>query len=138
VPDVRPYLEGAAAFVVPIRIGGGTRLKIYEAMAMGKAVVSTAVGAEGLPVTSGADVLLADDPQPFADAVVSLLECPETAAQLGRRASDWVRGEFGWGRVAERFAEICAAAARDWHSRGGAAPPLASHPRNRSSLVSLT
>lgn len=111
VPDVRPYLERAAAFIVPIRIGGGTRLKIYEAMAMGKAVVSTAVGAEGLPVTSGTDVLLADDPQPFADAVVSLLESPEMAAQLGRRAAEWVRAEFGWGHVAQRFAEICAASA---------------------------
>ena len=127
VPDVRPYLERAAAFVVPIRIGGGTRLKIYEAMAMGKAVVSTAVGAEGLPVTSGTDALLADDPQPFADAVVSLLESPEAAAQLGRRAQEWVRAEFGWARVAQRFADICESAARDWHDgrasgsgRGGA------------------
>ena len=119
VPDVRPYLERAAAFVVPIRIGGGTRLKIYEAMAMGKAVVSTAVGAEGLPVTSGSDVLLADDPRSFAEALVSLLESPEMAAQLGHRAQEWVRAEFGWGRVAQRFAEICGAAARDWQSRGG-------------------
>jgi glycosyltransferase involved in cell wall biosynthesis len=123
VPDVRPYLERAAAFVVPIRIGGGTRLKIYEAMAMGKAVVSTAVGAEGLPVTSGTDALLADDPQPFADAVLSLLESPEDAAAMGHRAQDWVRAEFGWGRVAQRFADICESAARDWHAtgRGGSA-----------------
>jgi sugar transferase (PEP-CTERM/EpsH1 system associated) len=124
VPDVRPYLERAAAFVVPIRIGGGTRLKIYEAMAMGKAVVSTAVGAEGLPVTSGTDVLLADDPQPFADAVISLLESPETAAELGRRAQEWVRAEFGWAMVARRFAEICETAAHEWRTTGrGASGP---------------
>ena len=63
VDDVRPYMRDAAVYIVPLRIGGGTRLKIFEAMAMGKAVVSTTVGAEGLPVTDGEHLLLADDPR---------------------------------------------------------------------------
>src|SRR5207237_3262310 len=70
VDDVRPYLQQAAVYVVPLRIGGGTRLKIFEAMAMGRAVVSTTVGAEGLAVTDGQHLLLADGPANFARAVV--------------------------------------------------------------------
>ena len=62
VDDVRPYMRDAAVYIVPLRIGGGTRLKIFEAMAMGKAVVSTTIGAEGLPVTDGEHVMLADEP----------------------------------------------------------------------------
>ncbi len=77
VPDTRPWLAPAALVVVPLRIGGGTRIKIFEAMAMGKAVVSTSLGAEGLPVTSGDDVLLADTPAEFAEAVIGLLENSE-------------------------------------------------------------
>ena len=71
VDDVRPHIAAGAVYVVPLRIGGGTRLKIFEAMAMGKAVVSTTIGAEGLPVTPGRDVLIADDPRAFAQAVVA-------------------------------------------------------------------
>ncbi|MGH9936633.1 MAG: glycosyltransferase, partial [Blastocatellia bacterium] len=70
VESVTDHLRQAAVFVVPLRIGGGTRLKIYEAMAMRKAVVSTTVGAEGLDVNHGRDILLADDPQTFADYVI--------------------------------------------------------------------
>jgi sugar transferase (PEP-CTERM/EpsH1 system associated) len=129
VPDVRPYLERAAAFVVPIRIGGGTRLKIFEAMSMGKPVVSTAVGAEGLPVVHGETALIADEPQAMADAVVSLLTDPESAATLGRRADEWVRAEFGWGRVAAIFAETCAAVARARKGGNGATRVPAGAPR---------
>src|SRR5208282_1666566 len=73
VPSVADYLRDATVVVVPLRIGGGTRLKIYEAMAMGKAVVSTSIGAEGLDVRSGRDLILADDPAAFAEAILSLL-----------------------------------------------------------------
>ena len=73
VDDVRPHVRKAAVYIVPLRIGGGTRLKIFEAMSMGKAIVSTTVGAEGLPVTDGEHLLLADEPQRFARAVVRLL-----------------------------------------------------------------
>lgn len=107
VEDVRPYMERAAAYIVPLRIGGGTRLKIFEAMAMEKPIVSTSVGAEGLPVKPETDILLADTPETFAAAVVRVLEDEEFAFHLGRRSAKLVREQFGWNRVARRFAEIC-------------------------------
>jgi glycosyltransferase involved in cell wall biosynthesis len=107
VPDVRPYLERAAAFVVPIRIGGGTRLKIYEAMAMEKPIVSTSIGAEGLPVANGEEILLADTPESFADAVVGLLRQEDRATEIGKRAAAKVREQCGWDTVADSFAAIC-------------------------------
>ena len=107
VDDVRPYMERAAAYVVPLRIGGGTRLKIYEAMAMEKAIVSTTIGAEGLPIKDGAELLLADTAEAFADAVVSVLKDTPLANALGTRAAATVREQFGWQRVAERFGRIC-------------------------------
>ncbi|HEX6643191.1 MAG TPA: glycosyltransferase, partial [Gemmatimonadales bacterium] len=111
VPDVRPYIERSGVFVVPLRIGGGTRLKIFEAMGMERAVVSTTVGAEGLPVTDGEEIVLADEPDAFAGAVVGLLEAPDRAARIGASAAQLVRSSFGWDRVAEIFAEQCAGAA---------------------------
>ncbi len=107
VEDVRPYIERAAVYVVPIRIGGGTRLKIYEAMAMEKPVVSTTVGAEGLPLVDGQHILLADSPDAFADAVVRLLRDPVGARDLASRGATYVRERFGWDRVAATFSEIC-------------------------------
>jgi sugar transferase (PEP-CTERM/EpsH1 system associated) len=107
VDDVRPYMERAAAYVVPLRVGGGTRLKIFEAMAMEKAIVSTSIGAEGLPVTGGAELLLADTPEAFAAAVVKVLQNPTFAQEMAQRAAMLVRAEFGWQKVAERFANVC-------------------------------
>jgi glycosyltransferase involved in cell wall biosynthesis len=104
-------MERAAAYVVPLRIGGGTRLKIYEAMAMEKAIVSTTVGAEGLPVSDGNELRLADTPETFAAAVIELLKNPDKARALGQRAAQTVREKFGWAGVAKRFAEICEATA---------------------------
>src|SRR4029079_15048618 len=86
VDDVRPYVRDAAVYVVPLRIGGGTRLKIFEAMAMSKAVVSTTVGAEGLAVRNGEHVLLADEPDAFARAVVALLRDVERRRRLEQAA----------------------------------------------------
>jgi len=108
VDDVRPYMDNAAAYIVPLRIGGGTRLKIFEAMAMEKAVVSTTVGAEGLPLTNGVELLLADEPATFADAVVRVLTDQNYAAELGRRAATVVRENFGWRQVTDRFISLCA------------------------------
>lgn len=107
VEDVRPFMEKAAAYVVPIRIGGGTRLKIYEAMAMEKPVISTTIGAEGLPVRDGTELLLADTPEAFAEAVVRVLTDEEFARGLALRAAETVRAKFGWNKVAAIFAEIC-------------------------------
>jgi sugar transferase (PEP-CTERM/EpsH1 system associated) len=107
VEDVRPYIESATAFIVPIRVGGGTRLKIYEAMAMEKAVISTTIGAEGLPVRDGIELLLADTSQTFADAVVRVLTEPALATRIGLQAANTVRERFGWEGVAESFVQLC-------------------------------
>ena len=107
VPDVRPEIERSSVFVVPLRVGGGTRLKIYEAMAMEKPVVSTAIGAEGLPVRDGEDIVIASEPDAFADAVIALLRNPARAGTIGRRGAAAVRSQFGWEGVAARFAETC-------------------------------
>ena len=112
VEDVRPYMEKASAYVVPLRIGGGTRLKIYEAMAMEKPIVSTTIGAEGLPVQDGRELLLADTPEAFAQEVVRVLKDEKFARELGLRAASKVREQFGWGTVAASFAEVCQRAAR--------------------------
>jgi glycosyltransferase involved in cell wall biosynthesis len=118
VDDVRPFMERAAAYVVPIRVGGGTRLKIYEAMAMELPVVSTAVGAEGLPVSDGEHLLLADAPAEFADALVSVLTDDALARALAARAAGLVRERYGWEGVAAEFAAICQRAARAFEQRG--------------------
>jgi glycosyltransferase involved in cell wall biosynthesis len=107
VDDVRPYMDDAAVYVVPLRIGGGTRLKIYEAMAMEKPIVSTSIGAEGLPVEEGKDIFLADAPETFAEAVVKLLRDENLAREIGKRAAEKVRARFGWDTVADDFAAIC-------------------------------
>lgn len=111
VDDVRPYMDKAAVYVVPIRIGGGTRLKIYEAMSMGKPVVSTTVGAEGLPVTNNEELVLADSAPEFAAALIRLFRDRDWAAELGGRAAKLVREKFGWRGVAESFAALCVEAA---------------------------
>ncbi|HKO62553.1 MAG TPA: glycosyltransferase [Pyrinomonadaceae bacterium] len=107
VEDVRPYMDKAAVYVVPLRIGGGTRLKIFEAMAMEKPIVSTSVGAEGLPLQNGVELLLADNAPAFADAIVKLLKEPELARRIGTRAAQLVRERFGWKQVATQFSQIC-------------------------------
>lgn len=116
VEDVRPFIEEARCYIVPIRIGGGTRLKIFEAMAMAKPVVSTTIGAEGLPIADGTDLVVADTPESFAAAVVRILKDDAWAARLGAQAASTVRERFGWDRVADRFSQLCAEAA-DLHRR---------------------
>lgn len=112
VEDVRPYMERAAVYIVPIRIGGGTRLKIYEAMAMEVPMVSTTIGAEGLPVTDNSELLLADTPETFAAATVRLLKDKDFAKSLAARAAETVREKYGWNGVASAFAQVCEDAVR--------------------------
>lgn len=107
VPDVRPYYEAATVVVVPILVGSGTRLKIYEAMAMGKAVVSTTIGAEGLLYTPGDHLLVADAPAAFADAVVGLLESSQRRGLLGQSARRLVNDHFSDEMVSRQFESIC-------------------------------
>jgi len=106
VDDLRPSLAGAAAIVVPLRVGSGTRLKIVEGMAMGKAIVSTTLGAEGIDATPGQDILIADDPAAFAAAVIRLLDEPPLAAQIGVAARKLAVDRYSWSAAAlqlERF-----------------------------------
>jgi len=100
VEDVRPYLSQARLVVVPLRIGGGTRLKILEAWALGKPVVSTTIGAEGLPILDGTNIALADSAEVFAQRVIELLKDTPAAGQLGIAGRRVVEELFGWDRVA--------------------------------------
>jgi glycosyltransferase involved in cell wall biosynthesis len=109
VPDVRPHLGECAVFVVPLRVGGGTRLKLYEAMAAGLPVVSTRVGAEGLPVRDGEHLVIADSAEAQADAIAALLQDPARAARLGAAAAAFVSTRFSWRGVAHDFMQQCEA-----------------------------
>ena len=100
VPDLRPHLAAAAAVVVPLQLGGGTRLKIVEAMAMGKAIVSTPLGAEGIEAVRGRDLLIEAQPEAFADAVNRLLGAPELAARIGRSARSLAVERYSWSGAA--------------------------------------
>ena len=105
VPSVAEYLRKATVVVVPLRIGGGTRLKIFEAMAMGKAVVSTSIGAEGLGVKSGRDLILADEPSAFADAIVQLAQDDELRRQYEHAAAK-LAAQYDWKEISVLFAEV--------------------------------
>jgi glycosyltransferase involved in cell wall biosynthesis len=115
VDDVRPHVAKGAVYIVPLRIGGGTRLKIFEAMSMGKAVVSTTVGAEGLPVTSGRDIEIADEPARFAHSVVHLMRDLTSRRAIESAARQLVLERYDWSAVAQDFEDalLIAAVVRD-------------------------
>jgi glycosyltransferase involved in cell wall biosynthesis len=106
VSDLRPHLAAAAALVVPLRLGGGTRLKIVEGMAMAKAIVSTALGAEGIEAVPGRDLLIADEPAAFADAVNGLLADPALAARIGQSARQLAVERYAWSGAALTLEEF--------------------------------
>ncbi|MBI3477159.1 MAG: glycosyltransferase [Acidobacteria bacterium] len=120
VEDIRPYLWNADVSIVPLRIGSGTRLKVYESMAAEIAVVSTTIGAEGLAVTSLEDIRLADTPEAFAGACVELLAHPELRARQAEAGLRLVREKFSWEKVAACFEEILGGHVS---VTGGSAPP---------------
>lgn len=113
VEDLRPYLERASVVIAPLRLGGGTRLKILEAMAMGKAVVSTTLGAEGLDVVPERDLLVGDAPERFADQTRALLEDPVRAARIGQSSRRVVTSRYGWtastSRLSAFYGEVLSA-----------------------------
>ena len=111
VDDIRPFLGRGSVCIVPLRIGGGTRLKIYEAMAAGKAIVSTSVGAEGLDVHHGRDIALADEPRAFAEAILMLLENTDVRKRYERAAAD-LAARYDWSAVAAGFEEVLERVAR--------------------------
>jgi glycosyltransferase involved in cell wall biosynthesis len=101
VDDIRPYIDEAAVMVVPIRIGSGTRLKILDAMAMGKAIVSTAVGCEGINVSNGKNILIADNPEDFANKTIELLKNPDMRINLEKNALELVK-TYDWSLIGEK------------------------------------
>lgn len=107
VSDVRPYMSSRVLYVIPLRIGGGTRIKAFEAMAMGKAVVSTSVGVEGLPVCHGEHLVIHDESHEFASAIVRLLQNVDERRRLERNARSFVQNHFSWESTATAFAGIC-------------------------------
>lgn len=103
VEDTVPYIHGSAIYLAPMRVGGGTRFKILEAMACARPIVSTSLGVEGIPVRAGEHVLIADDPSSFADAVLSLLRdqasSGERSRSLGEAARAFVENQFTWDKI---------------------------------------
>jgi glycosyltransferase involved in cell wall biosynthesis len=107
VDDVRPWLDEAAAYVVPLRAGSGTRMKIFEALGMAKPVVSTTIGAEGLSLQNGREFVAADEPDAFADAVVALLADRERRRALGSAGRALVVERYSWNQVSRQFEHYC-------------------------------
>jgi glycosyltransferase involved in cell wall biosynthesis len=121
--DIRPAVAEAALCVVPLRAGSGTRLKIFEALAMGKAVVSTTVGAEGLAIESGRHYVAADGAEHFARAVIDLLQNPWQRRKIGAAGRQLVESRYSWAQVARPF---------EWHCLSA----VSQHARNREAARS--
>ncbi|MEN3335720.1 MAG: polysaccharide biosynthesis protein PslH, partial [Blastocatellia bacterium] len=117
VPSVIEHYEEAMVNIVPLRIGGGTRLKIYEAMAMRKATVSTSIGAEGLDVEDGRDILLADDATSFANAIIKLVRDDAQRRRIEDAAAHKA-AQHDWSIIAGRFAEILTRVAKATKTEG--------------------
>ena len=103
VPEIKPYFAEATVFVVPLRIGSGTRLKILEALAMGKAIVSTTVGAEGLDLKNGEEIFIADEPTTFADAVTRLLTDASLRRRIGENGRARVEQDYDWRSIGQKL-----------------------------------
>jgi glycosyltransferase involved in cell wall biosynthesis len=126
VEDVRPYVRRSQVYVIPLRVGGGTRLKVFEAMAMGCPVVSTTIGVEGLPLDPGRHYLLADTPEEFAAAVLRLLDDAALRRHVADEARSYVAKNFSTGHVVRVFEDICAkVAGLDSHASRPHMPPPA-------------
>lgn len=106
VDDVRPLVAKSSVYVVPLRVGGGTRLKIVDAMAQGKAIVSTSIGCEGLAVHPGEDIITADEPQEFAREVVTLLNNPAKCQTIGDAARRMVVAKYSWDVIGQGLEKL--------------------------------
>lgn len=105
VDDVRPFMRDAACHVVPLRAGGGTRLKVLNSWAMGKAVVSTSIGCEGLAAVDGENILIRDEPAQFAEAILAVLEDDALRSRLGERGRATAERLYSWNVVGDRMTE---------------------------------
>ncbi len=106
VPEVRPFLAKSGVMVVPLRIGGGSRLKILEAMAAGLPVISTRVGAEGLELVPGVNYIAADEPQAMTDALVAWIRDPRPARAMAERSRNFVLNRYDWCPLADRLERV--------------------------------
>jgi glycosyltransferase involved in cell wall biosynthesis len=112
VPEVRPYLWNSKISILPLRVGGGTRLKVYEAMAAGLPLVSTSVGIEGLACRPGCDVLTGDSAEEFAERCIALLDNPDLRDEIGKAAFRLVEENCSWEGVSRQFEKILVEAAQ--------------------------
>ena len=103
VDDVKPYMWENSVFVVPLRMGGGTRFKVVEALAASAPTVSTSLGAEGIPVHDEQEIRIADEPEAFAEAVIDVLRHPEEAQAMANRGRDFVRSRYDWNVIGENL-----------------------------------
>ncbi|HWG58073.1 MAG TPA: glycosyltransferase family 4 protein [Candidatus Acidoferrales bacterium] len=124
VPDMRAEIANAAVSVIPLRIGSGTRLKILEAAAMGKAMVSTKLGAEGLDFAEGEEIRIADDPKGFASAVIEFLRSPADRKRFGAAARARVERQYSLPAVQSAMARVLASVTGQAAANGGSAKPL--------------
>lgn len=106
VPEMQPWFDRAQVVLVPMRSGGGTRLKVLDGLASGRPLVSTTMGAMGVDVTDGQDVLLADGADAFADATARVLGDPALAARLGAAGRDLAERVYDWGAIGGRLDEL--------------------------------
>ncbi|MDD5259288.1 MAG: glycosyltransferase [bacterium] len=110
VDDIRPYVRKSKVYIVPLRVGGGTRLKILDAMAMGKSIVSTSIGCEGLAVENNKNIMIQDDPELFASAVVELMKNEQKRIELGNNARQLVKDQYDWkllGEIMDKIYKNC-------------------------------
>lgn len=106
VSDVRPYVWRSSAYIVPLRMGGGTRLKVLEAMGMKKPIITTSIGCEGIDVTPGENVVVADEPRQFADAVIEVLRDVHMQRRLAENGYELVRAKYDWSIICSQVEEI--------------------------------
>jgi polysaccharide biosynthesis protein PslH len=104
--DIRPYVRQAKVYIVPLRVGGGTRLKILDAMAMGKSIVSTSIGCEGLAVEHNKNIMIGDGPEMFASMVVDLMKNEQKRIDLGNNARQLVKDQYDWKLLGEMMDKI--------------------------------
>ena len=103
VEDERQIVSKAQIFVVPLRIGGGTRLKILNALSMGKCVVSTSIGCEGLNVKHDKNIIIADDPVTFAREIIALFKTPQKIKQIGNDGRELAKSDYEWEKISKKM-----------------------------------
>ncbi len=138
VDDVRPHIDEASVYVVPLRAGGGTRLKIFEALAMGKAVVSTSIGAEGLALTSGRQILIADGAEAFTASILEVLANDSLRQSLGAEGRRLVEDRYSWPQITHVFERALMRAAAHAAATSPPMPPHRALHRGRGAIIPRT